>query len=297
MRPYVSESRLSYEYRKYGVTTCFYPPLTWLDEPQKPNDADCALHNLLFPIPLPQMAEFKTRFGCRTYSVYSMTELSCPIADADWDIGHIDAQGYFSCGQLRPGFPGYEARIVDEMDRPLGPGMVGELVVRASEPWGMNAGYLNNPEATAAAWRNGWFHTGDAFSCDEEGRFYFRDRVKDCIRRRAENVSSFEVEAGAKKHTEIMDCAAVAAKMSDDATADEEIRLVVVRKAGSSLSAEELVRWMIPRMPRFMIPRFVEFVDELPRTPNLKVQKAVLRNQPLGQDCWDREIAGVELPR
>ena len=297
MRPYVSELRLSVEYRKYGVTTCFYPPLMWLDEPPTPNDADCALRNLLFPVPLPQMTEFKRRFGCRTYSVYSMTELSCPIADSDWNIGHINGQGYFSCGKLRAGFPGYEARIVDETDREVAPGTVGELVVRAAEPWGMNAGYLNNPEATADAWRNGWFHTGDAFFVDEDGYFYFRDRLKDCIRRKAENISSFEVESGAKKHPEIADCAAVAAKMSDDATADEEIRLIVVRKPDSRLDAEALIRWMIPTMPRFMVPRFVEFLDELPRTPNLKVQKAVLRSRPLDKDVWDREAAGIELPR
>ena len=147
MRPYVSESKLSFEYRKYGVTTCFYPPLMWLDEPPRPDDAKCALRNLLFPIPLPQMAEFKRRFGCRTFSVYSMTEMSCPIADRDWDIGHINERGLFSCGKLRSGFPGYEAKIVDEWDRPVPLGDVGELIVRASEPWGMNAGYLNNPRS------------------------------------------------------------------------------------------------------------------------------------------------------
>jgi crotonobetaine/carnitine-CoA ligase len=296
MRPYVSESKLSFEYRKYGVTTCFYPPLMWLDEPPRPDDADCALRNLLFPIPLPQMPEFKRRFGCRTFSVYSMTEMSCPIADRDWDIGFINEQGLFSCGKLRSGFPGYEARIVDAWDQPVLPGEVGELIVRASEPWGMNAGYLNNPEATATAWRNGWFHTGDAFSTDAEGYFYFRDRMKDCIRRKAENISSFEVEAGVKKHPEIADCAAVAAKLSEEATADEEIRLVAVRKSGSTLTEEALIRWMIPQMPRFMIPRFVEFMDQLPRTPNLKVQKAVLRNRPIDVSVWDREAAGVALP-
>ena len=83
---------------------------------------------------------------------------------------------------------------MDEWDQPVATGAVGELIVRTSAPWTVNAGYLNNPEATAAAWRNGWFHTGDAFSRDEDGNFYFRDRIKDCIRRRGENISSFEVE-------------------------------------------------------------------------------------------------------
>jgi carnitine-CoA ligase len=174
---------------------------------------------------------------------------------------------------------------------------VGELVVRTAEPWAINAGYLNRPVETAAAWRNGWFHTGDAFSRDADGHFYFRDRVKDCIRRRAENISSFEVEAGVRPHPEVVDCAAVAHKLGENAGADEEIRLFVVRVPGSQLGAEALARWLIPRMPRFMIPRFVEFVDALPRTPTLKVQKAELRGRPLDASVWDRERAGLELPR
>ena len=297
MRPYVSESQIAHEYRKFGVTTCFYPPFAWLEEPPRPDDADCALHNLLFPLPLPQMAEFKRRFGCRTYSVYSMTELSCPVADPDWDIGRINEQGLFSCGVARDGYPGYEARIVDEHDRPVPPGVVGELILRALEPWGMNAGYLNNPEATAEAWRNGWFHTGDAFSRDEDGYFYFRDRLKDCIRRKAENISSFEVETVVRKHPEIVDCAAVAAKRSEDPGAEEEIRLFAVLTPSPSLTPDTLVRWLIPRMPRFMIPRYVEFVEQLPRTPNLKIQKVQLRNRSMTDDVWDREKSGIELPR
>jgi crotonobetaine/carnitine-CoA ligase len=297
MRPFVSESKQPEEYRKYGVTTCFFPPFAWLDEPPRPDDAQCALRNILFPLLHPRMAEFKGRFGCRTFSVYSMTELSCPIADTDWDIGYVNEDGLFSCGKLRSGDPGYEARLVDEWDQPVEDGTVGELVVRASMPWTMNAGYLNDPVATASAWRNGWFHTGDAFSRDREGRFYFRDRIKDCIRRRAENISSFEVEAAVRKHPAIADCAAVGVKRWNEPGADEEIKVVVVRAAGADLDPAELIHWMIPNTPRFMIPRYIEFVDELPRTPTLKVRKAALRDQPLGAGVWDREQSGIVLPR
>jgi crotonobetaine/carnitine-CoA ligase len=187
-------------------------------------------------------------------------------------------------------------RIVDEYDQEVGPGVVGELIVRSDATWTMNAGYLNNPEATAAAWRNGWFHTGDAFMRDDEGYFYFRDRLKDSIRRRMENISSFEVEAYAKKHPDILDCAAVAVKLSSEPGADEEIRLVVVRKPNTNLEPESLTHWLIPRMPRFMVPRFIEFVAELPLTPTLKVQKAVLRDRAL-DGVWDREKQGIVLPR
>jgi len=161
----------------------------------------------------------------------------------------------------------------------------------------MNAGYLNNPEATAAAWRNGWFHTGDAFSRDEDGHFYFRDRLKDCIRRKAENISSFEIEAVIRKHPEIAECAAVAAKRASEAGADEEIRLFAVRGPGSDLDAAALIHWLIPRMPRFMIPRFVEFVAELPKTPNLKTRKSFLRDLPFSDGTWDLESSGIALPR
>ncbi len=297
MRPFISLSRQPDEYRKHGVTTCFYPPFPWLDEPPRADDADCPMRNLLLPLPLPRIEEFKQRFGCRTYSVYSMTELSCPIADVDWNIGRINNEGLFSCGVVRAGYPGYEARIVDEWDQPVATGAVGELIVRTSAPWTVNAGYLNNPEATAAAWRNGWFHTGDAFSRDEDGNFYFRDRIKDCIRRRGENISSFEVESYARKHPDVADCAAVAEKLGAAPGADEEIRLFVVVRPGRDLGPEGLARWLIPRMPRFMVPRFIEFADALPQTPTLKVQKARLRGRPLAKSAWDREKAGVEVPR
>ena len=296
MRPFISLARMPDEYRKYGVTTAFYPPFVWLDEPPKPGDKDIPLRNLLMPIQLPRIEEFKERFGCRTFSAYSMTEMSCPIVDPGWNSGHVSADGFVSCGKLRAGYPGYEIRIVDEYDQEVETGVVGELIVRSAVPWTMNAGYLNNAEATATGWRNGWFHTGDAFSRDAEGRYYFRDRIKDCIRRRMENISSFEVESYAKKHPEVLDCAAVAVKLGSEAGADEEIRLVVVRKPESALDADALTRWLIPRMPRFMVPRFVEFMTALPQTPTLKVQKIQLRNRPIA-GVWDREKSGIELPR
>ena len=296
MRPFISLQRMPEEYRKFGVTTAFYPPFVWLDEPPRADDKDVPLKNLLMPIQLPRIEEFKARFGCRTYAAYSMTEMSCPIVDPDWNSSHVSPEGFVSCGKLRQGYPGYELRLVDEHDREVGPGEVGELIVRSAAPWTMNGGYLNNPEATAHAWRNGWFHTGDAFSRDEDGRYFFRDRIKDCIRRRMENVSSFEVESYAKKHPGVLDCAAVAVKMSTLPTADEEIRLIVVRRPGETFDAPALFDWLVPRMPRFMAPRYIESCEALPQTPTLKVQKALLRARPLDQ-AWDREKAGIALPR
>lgn len=171
------------------------------------------------------------------------------------------------------------------------------MIVRADHPWVLNAGYLNNPEATAEAWRNGWFHTGDAFIRDADGNFFFLDRLKDSIRRHGENISSFEVEAYVNAHPAVALSAAVAVKSSAHAGASEEIKIVVERAPGETLDAETLVRWLIPRMPRFMVPRYVEFIDALPLTPTQKVRKKVLRESGVGPDTWDREAAGIEVPR
>ena len=199
-----------------------------------------------------------------------------------------------SCGVIRES---YDARVVDEHDQPVETGEVGELILRSELPWTLNAGYLNNPEATAEAWRNGWFHTGDGFICDVHGNYYFIDRLKDCIRRRGENISSFEVESYVAEHPAIGQSAAVAVKRTEEPGANEEIKVVAVLVEGETLDAAELIRWLIPRMPRFMIPRYVEFVDELPRTPTMKVRKKLLREDALNEHTWDREAAGIDLPR
>jgi len=159
--------------------------------------------------------------------------------------------------------------------------------VRTVEPWSICLGYWNLPEKTAAAWRNGWFHTGDAFRRDADGNYFFVDRKKDALRRRGENVSSFEIEAAVGRHPAVAECAAVGV---DVALGGQEIKIFVVRKAGAELMARELIDFLIPRMPRYMVPRFVEFVPSLPKTEaTLRVQKVKLRERPLNENTWDRE--------
>jgi crotonobetaine/carnitine-CoA ligase len=154
-------------------------------------------------------------------------------------------------------------------------------------------------DATAEAWRNGWFHTGDQFREDEDGNFYFLDRVKDAIRRRGENISSFEVEAEVLTHPDIREAAAVAVPNPDVAIAsnDEEVKIVVVRCEDSDLTEEGLIRYLIPRMPTYWVPRFVEFVSELPKTPSFKLKKSELRALGVTTETWDRERAGIVLKR
>ena len=150
----------------------------------------------------------------------------------------------------------------------------------------INSGYKNMPEATANAWRNGWFHTGDQFVQDEAGNFFFLDRMKDVIRRRGENISSFEVEAEVLSHPLVKDAAAIAVKNPsvDEDVDDEEVKIVVVLDEGATLDPAELFEYLLKRMPRHWVPRFVEFSDELPRTESHKVKKAVLRDAGVTAD-------------
>jgi crotonobetaine/carnitine-CoA ligase len=233
-----------------------------------------------------ELAEFNRRFGTRTCTVYNMTEVSVPITS-----GWIESQSG-SCGRLRAGYPGYEVRIVDRFDRPLRHGLAGEAVVRTSEPWTLNGGYLGMPQATADAWRNGWFHTGDILRMDPDGQFYFVDRAKDAIRVRGENVSSFEVESEVLAHPAVTECAAVAVPGE---YGDDDIKVFVVQRPGDVVTSWELLAFLQPRMARHMLPRYVEFLDELPKNWRLRVRKDVLRVRPRDRE-WDRYAANSPDP-
>jgi crotonobetaine/carnitine-CoA ligase len=190
-------------------------------------------------------------------------------------------------GRLKGGYPGVEVRVVDEAGEEVAPGVVGELVVRTAVPSTLNAGYFGRPDATAEAWRDGWFHTGDAFRYDEDGYFSFVDRIKDAIRRRGENISSFEVEAIVAGYGDIAECAAVAVP-SD--VGEDEIKLCVVPAPGRTVDPEALLVWLVDRMPRYMVPRYVELLETLPRTMGtLRVQKGILRAAGVTAATWDRE--------
>lgn len=294
MRPFISSTQAPIEYIKHGITIGT-PVVPWMAEPDSPHDKDVPLRNVLAPYKFPPAMEgFVSRFGGRRFGCFNMTEVSCPIIFRDWDSVVYDEENRMSCGAVRPG---YEVRIVDENDQELPPGTIGELIIRADTPWVLNAGYLNQPEATAESWRNGWFHTGDALTCDEKGNYYFIDRIKDCIRRRGENISSFEVEEYVGAHPSVMEVAAVGVRKSNQPAADEEVKVVIVPQPDVDFDPGELIKWLIPRMPRFMVPRYVELTDSLPRTPTMKVQKKKLRDVGLTKRTWDRESAGIEIPR
>ncbi|HKU97792.1 MAG TPA: AMP-binding protein [Vineibacter sp.] len=250
-----------------------------------PQDRDHGLRTAIMVPLCEDAAAFSRRFGCDVYTVFNMTEVSAPLTS---DRNPV-ALG--SCGRPRDGV---EVRIVDENDCEVAPGETGELIVRTDRPWAMNHGYYKNPEATVRAWRNGWFHTGDAFRRDANGDYFFVDRMKDAIRRRGENISSFEVETEVCAHPAVKEAAAVAVASE---FAEDEVLVAVSLADGAALDPADLIQFLIPRMAHFMVPRYVRIVPELPKTPTQKVQKHLLRSDGITTDTFDREQAGIRVRR
>jgi crotonobetaine/carnitine-CoA ligase len=250
-----------------------------LSLPPSPADRDHKLRKLIMIPLLRDLDAFKERFDVPNITtLFNMTEVSCPISADGFNL--VNNQ---SCGRPRPGV---EARIVDEFDEPLPPGKTGELVLRADSPFEFNLGYWRNEKATAEAWRNQWLHTGDGFTYDEDGNFYFVDRIKDCLRRRGENISSFEVEVEVDAHPAVLESAAVAvpSELSED-----ELKVVAALKPGATVEPAELLAFLKERLPSYMVPRFIEIRrEELPKTPTGKVQKMLLRASGI-KGAWDRE--------
>jgi crotonobetaine/carnitine-CoA ligase len=274
--------------RRYGATACVLigPVARFLeDQPPRADDADNPMRLVSMSPLIPDPGAFSRRFGLDVVTSYGMSELSVPITS---EVNPADVE---SCGRLRPG---YEARIVDENDCEVAAGEAGELVLRADRPWTISPGYWRMPEASAAAWLNGWFHTGDRFRRNADGDFYFVDRKKDAIRRRGENISSVEVEAELIAHPQVQDAAVIGAPSP---LGDEDVMAVVVLQPGASLAPEALLEHLRPRMAHFMLPRYIRYVADLPRTPSMRVQKHLLRAEGITGDCWDREAAGIKVRR
>lgn len=224
---------------------------------------------------------FRERFGIpEVISGFGMTECNIPI----W--GRI--------GYSRPGAAGwvygrhFEVIIANpDTDRPLPAGAIGEILVRPKTAWGFMAGYLDLPEKTVESWRNLWFHTGDAGSMDAEGVVTFVDRIKDCIRRRGENIAAAEVEAVIAGLPGVAEVAAYAVS-SDLPGGEDEVMLAIVVDGADTFDRAALLDKADQLLPRFARPRFVELVEQLPKTATGKVQRAVLRKRGAGM-AWDRE--------
>jgi crotonobetaine/carnitine-CoA ligase len=221
--------------------------------------------------------EFEERFGIALLDGYGSTETNFVLGCT---LPHKRA------GAMGPVFEGFEARVVDDADNAMPDGEPGELVLRAAEPFAFATGYFGMPEKTIEAWRNLWFHTGDRIVRDADGYFRFIDRMKDAIRRRGENVSSYEVEQVLLSHPDVAEAAAFPARSE---LAEDEVMVAVVLRHGGSLTPPALANYCKGRMPAFAIPRFIEFVTALPMTENGKVQKFRLRERGVTAATWDRE--------
>jgi crotonobetaine/carnitine-CoA ligase len=254
-----------------------------LRQPPDARDRDHTLRNVVTVPWNHDSRAVAERYGLQMHTAFNMTETAVPIRSA------ANPELLGTCGRPRPGI---EARVVDDHDQVVPTGTVGELILRASRPWELSPGYYRNPQATAEAWRNGWFHTGDAFRCDEDGNFFFVDRMKDAIRRRGENISSFEVEAEALAYPAVLEAAAVAVP-SDDA--EDEVLLVLTAKPGARIEPRELLVFLAPRMAAFMLPRYIRVIAEMPKTPTAKIEKHRLRAAGVTQETWDREAHGLTV--
>jgi crotonobetaine/carnitine-CoA ligase len=257
-----------------------------------PSDLDRAhtVHTV-FAAPAPKdiYHEFEERFGVRFIEGYGLTETGMATY---MDPTKPPIPG--SCGTANPG---YEVTIVEPgTDRPLPADTPGEIVVDMKIPNIVMRAYYGMPEKTAEDFRNLKLHTGDLGRMDAEGYVYFMDRVKDYIRRRGENVSSMEVEKIVASHEAIKEAAAIGVKAGEGASSEDEIMVVAIA-AGEAPDPVELTHWLAERMPYFMVPRYLRFVDALPKTPTERVQKVKLRDEGITADTWDREAAGVTIKR
>ena len=274
--------------RETGVTSAFLLGVMasfLAAEPPAPDDRDHPLRTVGMVPLVDDVDGFMARFGVSVYSIYNMTELCCPVMTT------VPMTVPGSCGRVRPGC---ELRLVDENDCEVPTGAVGQFVVRSDTPWAMNHGYYKEPEATARAWRNGWFHTGDAGRADADGNLYFIDRLKDTIRRRGENISSLEVEIEVAAHPAVREAAVIPVPSE---LGEDEVMAVVSLRPGRRLDPAALLAFLQPRLAHFMLPRYVRIVDALPKTPTEKVEKHRLRAEGVGAESWDREAAGIRVRR
>jgi crotonobetaine/carnitine-CoA ligase len=215
-----------------------------------------------------------------------MTEIGLAVHDA------IDYRKRGSCGRVLHDL--WEVKLVDDDDMEVPVGEIGEIIVRPKKPYIMMTEYYAMPEKTLETYRNLWFHTGDYAKKDEDEFFYFVDRKKDALRRRGENISSFEVEKVINMHPKVLESAvfAVPSELGED-----EVKANVVLKPGEELDPVELIKHCEPRMAYFAIPRYLEFVPELPKTPTNRIEKYRLREAGVTENTWDREKAGVKISR
>ena len=256
-------------------------------QPETPHDADTPLEKVgMYPV-IPEHEAFSRRFGVKIATGYGSTE---DPGAAMHPLG-MPFPNNQCVGTIRERF---EVRIVDQHDIEVPVGSVGEICSRSKDPWEIMIGYWNRPEATVAAFRNLWYHTGDVGYVDECNRLYFVDRLTDSLRRRGENISSMEVEDVVNQHPDVLECAVFPVWAEES---EQEVMVAVTPQPEKQLDPVSLVHFCSHRMPYFMVPRYIDVTNELPKTPTGKIQKKYLREQGVRPTTWNRVASGIKLER
>lgn len=277
-----SASRWLNEVREYGAT------VTWavysmapilLKQPERPDDAHNPLRVYLFSGMPPDVVEpFEKRFGLKVMEQYGATE-SADISHSLWDERKRGAIGPMNSEH-------YDIKIVNEYDEEVPVGEVGECVSRCKHPYTQMTEYYKMPDETVKAFRNRWLHSGDMCRIDEDGWIYFVGRGKDTIRRRGENISCYELETILSSCEGVLECASIPVPSS---LGEDEVKVIVVLREGAALSFSDIMAYCEQKMPKYMIPRYIEQLREIPKLPNEKVDKELLKNDPLTSTTWDAE--------
>ena len=231
---------------------------------------------------------WRERFGAKLVggNGYGLTE-ACVITT-------LAAGEYAASGSSGKRIPDFDVRIFDDLDRELPANTPGEVVCRPLRPDIMFMGYWRRPEATQSLMRNMWFHTGDIGKFDDDGFFYFVDRKKDYLRRRGENISSFEMETAFSNHPDIAEVA-VHAVPSDKG--EDDVKVTAILKPGATLTPEALFHWSTDAVPYYALPRYIEFRDTLPRNPQGRILKYQLRDEGKTQNTWDLEATDIKVAK
>ena len=264
------------------------------NQPPREDDINNTLRNaLMVPMPEELIEPFKKRFGMEVIDSHSFGQseaqmvLTPPLADSK--LGH-------KANCLGAENDWIEVALFDDQDQPVPLGDVGEVCVRPKQPFTIFNGYFNAPATTARAFRNLWYHTGDLARRDEEGDYFFADRKADFIRYGGRNVSSVQVESVIRRHPAVADVA-VFGITSVELTSEAEIAAAIRLVKGKKISSEEIARYINNNAPHFFVPRYIDFVEDFPTTPNGKIQKYKLRDQGLRDSTWDAKAAGFKVLR
>lgn len=284
MRRIFSASGFVADIAKYGVTTAYLIGAAGLvlKQPPSPFDRDNRLRVICaVPVPKGQLDALQERFGVPVVDLYGMSEMGVITSNP------LSATVEGSCGKPSP----YrEIGIIDDGGHEVPQGETGQIVVRTRRPWATFLEYWGMPEKTLEATRNMWFHTGDSGRLDENGYLHFVGRIKDSIRRRGENISAFEVEQVINAHGEILESAVMPYPSE---VGEDDVWVVAVVRSGSTLTAEILAEYCRAKLPRYAVPRYIQFERDLPKTPTQRIEKYKIRQNGLGEHAVDCEAAGM----